>query len=109
MKIKNVPFFYFDTYTKQPINGGRAFTWKTNSELKEFILYNNGICRIDNHASNTTEYFEGQRKVLKWWRRFEKTWLVEYDKANSRKSRQKKKAYEIFYNICDKLGKGTES
>ena len=48
------------------IEGGKAYTWRTNKETKAYILYNSGVCRIDNHIKFTTSYYTGLDR-LKWW------------------------------------------
>jgi hypothetical protein len=104
LKVKVSDFDPYTTTLKgKPINGGVAFQWQTKNEKWKYTLYNNGVCRIDDFKKFTTKYYEGSKKQLKWWRKFEKQWHKDFEKMKDDKIKQWYKAKRQFLSIVDKL------
>ncbi|KKL77857.1 hypothetical protein LCGC14_2030670 [marine sediment metagenome] len=77
------------------IEGGRAFTWKTIKNTKTYILYNSGVCRIDDHIKFTTLYYTGLDRI-KWWELFKKNHQINVDKTIKEQTKQINKAKRLF-------------
>ena len=102
MKVRNFDPI-IDKPRGNPVNGGVAFTWETRNKRWRYILYNNKVCRIDDYKKFTTKYYVGDRELKRWFRKFDKQWLVDFEIMKIDKRKQHEKAKKLFFEICDKL------